>query len=302
VICLGAIILLLLLSSLFIWRIDIYGNNYLSKGEILRALAECGVSSGTFRFKLIPDLVRSKMICLMPEIGWMTVNVSGSRAVVLISERQEKPEIYNESECCGIEAGKDGIIKEMFVMNGKPLVCEGQSVLRGETLVSGYMESLSNEPRMVRSRARVMADTWYEITAVSPAEGQIKNENKFSYSRFSVKIGKKRINFYPSSRKDIDGCVKIINEYNLGVEGLFALPVTVVREEILYFQKEVGRWMQNDETGRRMLEELSEAIDGEILSSSVSYSESDGLHYVTLRASCRENIAVNQDIYPGEYP
>ena len=109
---------------------------------MLRALSDCGVSRGCFWPSLSADLVRSRMMTLLPQIGWMTVNVSGSRAIVLVSEREEKPEIYLESAAADIVAGRTGIVTQLSVLSGRPLVSPGQSVLEGETLVSGVMESL----------------------------------------------------------------------------------------------------------------------------------------------------------------
>ena len=75
------------LSSLFIWEIDVSGNETLSRGEILRALSDAGVDCGTYWPTLSVDIIRSRTVSALPEIGWMAVNVSGSRAVVRIEER-----------------------------------------------------------------------------------------------------------------------------------------------------------------------------------------------------------------------
>jgi len=294
--------ILLVISSFFIWKVEIHGAEGISHGLILRALDECGVRPGVFRFSFSPDLVRSRMICLVPEIGWMTVNVSGSCAKVIVEPREAKPEIYLESEPSCIVAGKTGIIRELFVMNGKSLVGVGQAVAQGECLVSGYMESMSSEPRAVRARADIMADTWYDVCAVYPLETEIKREKKWSYSRFSIKFMKNRINFYFAGRNDIDECDKIVHEYVLGVQGLFSFPLSIIREEIICRKRESGGCDVSGEIGKRMLEELDEAVNGEIISSSVTASHSGGICTVNLRAACYENIAVNIDIDSAQLP
>lgn len=290
------IMAMLLFSSLFVWEIEIRGCEELSTGQVLRALSECGVKRGTFWPGLSTDLVRSRMLTELPELAWMTVNVSGSRALVLVSERQEKPEIYVESQCADIVAGKTGIITRMSVLNGKPLVSRGQSVLEGETLVSGVMDSITNPPRLVRAEGEIIADTWYEICAVSPLESQQKTEERSRRVRFAVKFGENRINLYFGSGKHIDECDKIINEYNLGIQGLFALPVSIVREELIRWEKDQGSSADEQALKERLYQSLQESIDGEIVSHSFSVSEREGLMYVTLLAHCRENIAVIQEL------
>lgn len=282
---------LLLVSSLFIWEIDVRGNSQLTEGQILRALEDCGVSTGSYWPGLSADLIRSDMMTRLPELAWMTVNVSGSRAVVLISERQEKPEIYVESDPVDIIAGKTGVVTRMSVLNGKPLVAPGQAVVQGEVLVTKDMDSITAEPRAVRARADVIADTWYELTAVSPQKQELKSEKEKKRSRFALKLGKRRINFYLGDGKDIDECDKIIYEYNLGIKGVFALPVTVVREELIYRERQIGDYDMTYQMRERLLSGLTDSIDGELLSSQVTASQTEGLNVVTLRAVCRENIA-----------
>ena len=74
-------------ASLFIWRIDVTGNETLTTGQILRCLDECGVRPGTYWPALSNDLVRNDMVLRLPELRWLTVNVHGSRAEVIVREK-----------------------------------------------------------------------------------------------------------------------------------------------------------------------------------------------------------------------
>lgn len=62
IIAAAIIFLALVISSLFIWDFDVEGNEKLSSGEILRSLAECGVTEGTFWPGLPVDIIRSDII------------------------------------------------------------------------------------------------------------------------------------------------------------------------------------------------------------------------------------------------
>lgn len=290
--------LLLLVSSLFVWEIEVVGNEKLSRGQVLRALSRSGVDLGTYRYSVSADLVRSSMMQQLPELGWMTVNINGSRAMAVIVERQEKPEIYAQSDPADIVAAETGIIKRMSVENGKPAVKQGDSVLEGELLVSGLMDSLSSGSKFVRAKAKVMADTWHELSAVCPAEEEVKEPGFLSRSRFALVFGKRRINLYFDSGKAIDGCDKIIHEYKLGVEGLFALPVTLVREELIPYETELQPAYDRDAMARQLEKQLLEGMDGEVLSRSFSEGESGGLYVLTLRSHCLEDIALAVDM-PG---
>ena len=294
------ILALLCLSTLFIWDIDVYGCEELTEGEVLRALADCGVDCGSYWPSLSTDLIRSDMLTRMPELAWMTVNVSGSRAAVLVYERQEKPEIYIESRGADIVAAGTGIIKRLSVLNGKPLTGIGESVVEGETWISGCMDSLSNEPRYVRAQGDVFARTWHELSAVCPAQAEYKTEHGSAKRRFAIKFGKKRINFYFSSGNTVDGCDKIIHNYNAGIRGLFALPVTLVVEELRPYRLSGTVPADTAAMGARLEARLEDGLRGVVLSSSVTEGDNGGLAVVTLRAACRENIAQVKEYDPAE--
>lgn len=280
---------LFFLSSLFIWEIDIRGAGELSWPRILRALSQCGVENGRYWPALSSDLVRSQMLRLMPEIGWMTVNVNGSRATVLICPRQEKPEIYDESAAAHIVAARTGIIKRLSVKNGKAVVSPGQAVTEGELLVSGVMDSLSGGSRYVRASAGVMADTWYELCSVRPLREEQKEAMALRRSRFALVFEKRRINLYIDSGKAIDECDKIIHEYKLGIDGLFAMPLKLVREEYRSYRlteaEASGTLMRETLDGR-----LKDLVKGEVIQRSFTESVSEELIVLTLRAHCLEDI------------
>ena len=290
------VLLGILASSLFIWDIELVGAEELSRGRLLRALEDCGVAPGTFRFSLDTDEVRGKMLEKVPELAWMSVNVRGSRAGVLLLARSEKPEIYREEDAADVVAAAPGVVLRVSVLNGKPLVQAGQAVLRGETLVSGTLDSLTNAPRYVRAMAEVQAETLYEITACSPAQSAKSQGGGRSLTRFALCLGKTRVNFYGKSGKALDGYDKIIRETVLGVPGLFVLPVRLVREELRPYESRPGGAPQAEELQARLYEALAARIDGEILAAAFTVSEEDGLLCVTMRARCRENIARTVDI------
>lgn len=288
---LALMLLLLTFSTFFIWDMEVYGNAKLSDGEILRALSACGVDCGTFWPSVDKELLRSEILLNLPELAWMTVNVNSSRASVVVSERLEKPEIYVESDSADLVAKKTGIIKNISALNGKVMVEAGNSVEEGEVLISGIMDSITAQPRFVRSQGQVMAETWYEYHSVNPTEQPGKKTSSRGHRRIALKLGKKRVNFYLGGRKTVDGCDKIIDNHIIGVEGIFALPATIVVERIIPYDTEGNVKSDTDAMAQRLYENLEERVDGEIISHSAVSGDRDGLDFVSLRAACLENIA-----------
>ena len=287
---------LLAAGSLFVWEIDISGCESVTEGEVRRALASAGVAEGSFWPAWDADAVKNHLLLEIPELAWAGVSVSGSRAEVRVRERIERPELASDGAPGSITAAASGIIERMEVYEGAPAVSVGDAVAAGETLVSGEMASAVGDTRYVRARAAVTARTYVELTACAPLKyGRLLEAD--THSRWSLIIGSGRVNFFRGSSQTPPGCGKIIEEYPLAWEGVFRLPVTLVRETVIEYSA------QEAEEDPALLEQrLAEALQsrlerrlegrGEALSAHFTARESGGALYVTLRAECREDIAV----------
>ena len=287
---------LLAAGSLFVWEIDISGCESVTEGEVRRALASAGVAEGSFWPAWDADAVKNHLLLEIPELAWAGVSVSGSRAEVRVRERIERPELASDGAPGSITAAASGIIERMEVYEGAPAVSVGDAVAVGETLVSGEMASAVGDTRYVRARAAVTARTYVELTACAPLEyGRLLEAD--THSRWSLIIGSGRVNFFRGSSQTPPGCGKIIEEYPLAWEGVFRLPVTLVRETVIEYSAQEAE----EDPGlleQRLAEALQSRLErrlegrGEALSVHFTARESGGALYVTLRAECREDIAV----------
>lgn len=284
--------LLLMASSLFVWDVEVQGTKRLCRGEILRALEDCGFGVGSFWPGVKTDLLRSEVMVRLPELAWMAVNVSGSRAMVAVTERQPKPEMYDAADAYSLVSARDGFVLRVNVLAGKAQVKEGEIVTAGQVLIAGSSDSLNGMPRAVRARGSVMADTWYELSAVCPVQERLKTHAGVPHSRFALVFGKRRLNLYIGSGKTIDGCDKIISEYTLGLEGLFSTPVRLVRERFVPYRLNPGDDYDPEAAGRRLYASLESRTEGQILESALTPGRAGELHVLTLRAHCTENIAI----------
>ena len=282
--------LMLAISSLFIWDIEVEGNERLSKGEILRALSDCGVSEGCFWPAADAERVRGEMLLRCGDLAWMTLNVRGSRATVLVLEREEKPEIYDEKAAADLVASRDGVVRGLNVKNGRALVGRGELVRAGQTLVSGEMDSPTGQSRLVRAEGGVTAETWPERSIVLSPGARQKERKTGLRLIVGIRWGKNRIDLVTNSRKELDECDKIVKEYTLGIRGLFRFPLGLCVEIYRPFRS-TGAAADLPGAKARALDALKEEIDGEILS--YEFEEQDGR--IVLRAHCLENIALTKE-------
>ncbi len=291
--CLSAALLTLLASSAFIWEIEITGNETIPEGVIRQALSECGVDIGAYWPAFSQDQIRNSVILRVPGIRWMTVSVRGSHAKVVVREAREPIETVDRKEYVAIVAEKAGLVEQVLPLWGTALVEANRAVLPGETLIGGYVTGRFGVQGPARAIGAVTARTWYELVAQAPVTVWEKGEDGGKTTRWSLLLGKTRINFYKGSSICPAGCDKIIKKYPLAKEGLFALPVTLektVLTEYALHRTEAAELRAELEA--QLMEELIAAIgeDGQVVSSDFTASEKDGIMSVTLRAECREQI------------
>ena len=294
-VCLLACFCLLAWSKLFIWEIDVTGNETVSAGRVRSALADCGVGLGTFWPGLTSDNLRSRLLARMPELAWATVNIHGSRAEVIVRERIPKPVIFDSDEPVDLVAKRLGFITEVRALNGKAAVQPGSAVLPGDVLISGSVESAFSGTRETHAAGTVTAETYYELSAAAPVTETVRADSGRQRSRWALLLGKKRVNFYGNSSFCPADCDKIISIWECKSEGLFALPLALVRETAA---KRVTAGQPRDRRAlRQSLEQqlherlLAEVDGGEIESEEYTCAISDGRMTVCLRARCSENIA-----------
>lgn len=299
------LLVLLIFSSFFIWKIEITGNETVSEIEILNALEDSGVYIGSFWPDFTSDSIRSEILIQIPELKWLSVSLFGSRALVEVRERTEIPVLLDENEAVKVIAGEAGIIERMSVLRGYALFKKGQTAAAGDTLITGAVPSSFAETTILHAEGSVLARTWFEICAVMPLAYEEKSYTGAESSRYALILGNTRINFYGNSRISDTNCDKIISERRLGIAGLFELPLIWVKETTLPYERLAAERAQ--ETAKARLEALTAAVlthrageAGEIKSAEFTFSVVDGFAVGTLRAECKQDIAAEAEMTADE--
>ena len=298
---------LLLWSKLFIWEMDVSGNEHVSAARVLNALSECGIRPGSFWPAFTSDNLRSELLLKLPELAWATVNIHGSRAEVIVRERVPKPMIYDAGAPTALVAGRVGFVTGVQTLNGTARVRPGSAVVPGEMLIEGVAQSAFSGARELHALGSVQAETYYEISAELPTEMFARESTAPQGSLWAIELGRKRINFYRNSSICRDNCDKIEKTWEWKKEGLFSLPVRLVRIRFTgYSLHPRARDAQRVRTAleqqlrRRLLAVLG--TDGSIAQERFSCGRSDGNIVVCLHARCSEEIAVEKSRTQEGYP
>ena len=117
--------------SAFILTIAVKGNTTVSTAQILTELRRQGLSIGTFGPGLDERTVGNKVLLQIPELSWLSINLYGTRAEVLVREAVEAPEVVDASEHGSVVARASGIITKVEALTGEAVVKVGDTVLEG---------------------------------------------------------------------------------------------------------------------------------------------------------------------------
>ena len=292
---------MLFFGSFFIWDFTVEGNVRVSEEEILRALQRQGVTIGTFGISLDREDIRNHVLLDIPELVWITVNVSGCRAYVEVREREEVPEPVNEREPANVVARRSGLVLEIQALDGVKCVLPGTSVEAGELLISGVEDTETVGARVMAGKGTVEARTWYTLSTYVPLAVEEKRYTGEEKHGLSLVFGTNRVKFFSNSSIGTGNYDKITNRTQWSLFGL-PLPVTAVVETYRFYETASAEISaaQAEERGEEILTEyLHTLVDpyGTVSSTlCTSRREGDGL-LVTLTAECVEEIGRTVPIY-----
>ncbi len=290
-------ITLILLLSWFvptrILFISVEGNTATPANLILEKASQCGIFFGADRREVRSEKVKNSLLEALPELQWAGVNTYGCTAVITVTERTQKDESSVSRGVSSIVAERDGIIHSCTVTNGNPLCIEGQAVRAGETLVSGYTDC-GIKIQATRAKAEIYAQTMRQLTVKTPLDFSQKGEIYQVSQKYSLILGKKRINLFKDSGISPTGCDKMYLQYYCVLPGGFQLPIAVSVERWYYRNTDtvtVGSEVSHDRAENFALDYLAgQMLSGRILGKLESIEISDAVCTLTGRYICLEMI------------
>lgn len=170
-------VLLVYLMSSFIWFVEVKGNKKLPAEKVINAAEHAGLAMGTLKMGLDKDKIERYIKNAVPEVAWVGVRITGTKALIEIAEKVIVPPVDNSP--ADVVAERDGLVRELLVLSGKPAVHEGDMVKQGDVLITGVIKP---EPKpeeeqglpvpeqllppqaikFVRAKGIVRAKVWYD--------------------------------------------------------------------------------------------------------------------------------------------
>lgn len=290
----GLLIALWFVLGNFLWVIDLRIDPGLPRDAVTARLKELGVYTGAPIWTIEETMVRDLLINSFEEVGYATVARRGNAARIEVRARDVDPEMLDENAHTGIAAARDGIITDLTVTGGEAIIKKGDTVEKGDLLISALVHPRTEEarPYLAHGAGRVMARTWHTITVSAPAEQPEKRYTGKSRSQYALIFGNRRINLYFGSGITGNTCDKIVEKYDLRLSDTMTLPVALVRQTYVFYELDE---IENTESRTQAMAEaterrLRERIDGEVLE--FTWSRDENAEGLTIRctAVCEEQI------------
>ena len=285
--------LLVLFLPSRVMRIEIVGNETASAKAILQLLEDSGVSFGAKTSEIRSENIKNILMKEIPKIQWVGVTVSGCKVTICVRERSDNKidsdDIYAVSN---IVATQDGIISKIISYRGNPLVQVGESVKRGDVIISGYTDCGIMTVAQQAS-GEVFAYTQRKCRVLTPTTVEKRESKVAEYRCYRLQLGKKVINFCNHSGISSGTCVKMYSEYYWSLPGGFRIPVCFTQINHVEYDTVIAsetaesiHWLP--EHVRNYVK--SQMLGGSILTESVIWNTDDGFSELHGTYACHEMI------------
>lgn len=261
-ICLISIVLLLVITSNYIWNIEIISDEIINENEIVSMLEQEGLKIGNLKNKIDTKKIINSIRLKRNDIAWIGIKINGTNAIVEIVKSEEKPQIVAEDEYCNIVSDKEGIITKINAQNGTIVAKVGDVVRSGTPLVAGWLEGKYTGIRYVHARADIEAKVWYTKKekayynqVISVPTGNKENKYSLNFNNFKINLYKNLSNFKNYDTINESKKVKLFSNFYLPIEIKKSTNYEYQEKQVTYTEEEL-----TNITVSKLEEELNQEI------------------------------------------
>jgi similar to stage IV sporulation protein len=184
--------------SQMVWTISVVGCQSIPEETVRNAFAEQGLQMGILQNRINTKKMAADVAERLPGISWVTLNLRGSVAEIVIREIvPEERSTNGDKTPVHIVAAKDGLLQTVEVYQGQREARAGQAVSAGDLIASGIvdMDAEKTSTRMVHADAYAAAKVNYDIRATTPriaqmnTVGKVRTSYTLKFLWFSIPLG-----------------------------------------------------------------------------------------------------------------
>lgn len=242
---LATVILALIITSNFIWNIEVIGNTNIPAEEIIAELEREGLKPGINKTKIDANSIINKVRLNRDDIAWIGIKLEGTNAIIEIKETDKAPDIIDENEYCNIMSNKTASITKISVQNGTAAVGVGDIVKEGDVLVHGYLEGKYTGIRYVHAKADIEAKVWYSKKEKFYYSQEIDVPTGKEEKKYTLNINDLKINLFRKQSKFENYSAASENK-KLKLFSNFYLPISITKVVNSEYQKQTVTYTQEE--------------------------------------------------------
>lgn len=276
-----------------IFEVRVKGNTYIPENEIKEAVSMFGIAEGKLKKTKNLEKIYNEILINDSRISWISVNYDGMIANIEIDETQIIPEKLDRNRNINIVAKCDGIVKRIDVLDGGREVSVGDTVVKGELLISSFADTRKGLTVMKGARGSVWALTEHIYQVFVPENNTYKSYTGKQKENKSIMILGKRIPLYIDIEK--------YKNFSMETEQVrfnifkYQFPFMIKTQKQTEYKKtdtviteSDARKIAENELSKRIEAELT---DAEIIKKNTSFEKDSDTYVLTAKISCIENIA-----------
>ena len=158
-------LMLVFLMSKFVWNIEISGNQTITDEVLLEYLETQEVYHGMWKKNVKCESIVTNIRKEFNDIIWVSASLDGCNVIIQVKENTDTFQVsQTEENPADLISTADGTIVEIITRSGVPCVKEGDTVKRGDLLISGTVEVKNDAGEVVREDYKTAdADVYAEV-------------------------------------------------------------------------------------------------------------------------------------------
>ncbi len=302
-IAVGALIFVLLtaLSGSRIWCVEVSGNSKVEDSEIIALLASLGCGVGDSYKNIDFTKLHNQFLLQCKDIAWIAVNMNGTHAHVEVRETLADRQKEEAGQNYNVVAAEDGQIEQIAAYEGKPQVAIGDTVRKGELLLSGVISYGETGLRYESAAGEVYAKVVRDFTVEIPLETEQKVTTGREATQKKLTFFQFKTNLFLNSGIPYDFYDTIYSDKQIYLFDSIALPLWIKTE--IYQEYEMqqvtlteaeAKTLAYQEYRTRLKETLA---DAQLLEKTTTAAlDEDGVYRIQCRLYCLADIAVQQPL------
>lgn len=180
--------------SNMIFSVEIKGNYNLSNEYIMSLLNANGIRPFMFKNNSGSDAAK-RIMSDNENIAWIGIDITGSKVVVDVVEKPDIPKVYDPMSKFNIVASYDGVISDFFLKKGFAVAGTGDTVKKGQLIVSGVTDSATQQIRYINPEADIKLICWMSEQSSQPVVKDVENLTNNKITNVYLNVNGKSLGF-----------------------------------------------------------------------------------------------------------